>query len=199
MSTEKAQATRERILLAADKLFYQYGYHATGLERILQAAQVTKGNFYYHFKSKEALALATMDWHFEHITQHIKSITTQYSSPHAALFAVLDLFAELITTQKQAGGIFGCYFGNFSLELGNENAAVRSKLSDVFKNYQASFAALLAQARQAQELPESIQVEQTAAIIVSLLEGALVVDKANQQAQEIYRAVAFLKRYLTKL
>jgi hypothetical protein len=45
-----------------------------------------------------------------------------------ALFSVLELFPELIQAQSQAGGVVGCYFGNFSLEMGGENLAVRKRL-----------------------------------------------------------------------
>ena len=59
--TDKARATRERILEAAEHQFHRHGYHATGLDRIIADAGVTKGNFYYHFKSKDELLLVMLD------------------------------------------------------------------------------------------------------------------------------------------
>ena len=60
--SDKAQKTRERILEAAARLFYQYGYNATGVEKVIKEAGVNKGNFYYYFKSKEELGLETLRW-----------------------------------------------------------------------------------------------------------------------------------------
>lgn len=196
MVTPKAQATRERILEAASRLFYQYGYHATGLDRILAEAGVTKGNFYYHFKSKEELALATLDWQFETIASGVASLRAKHTSALDALLAILDFFAGVITEQKNSGGICGCYFGNFTLELSNENPAVSARLKTVFKHYQQAFRDLLEQAAAAGELPAHADPEQLAAVTLSLLEGAILIDKAHQEPREVRRAVEFLKTYL---
>ena len=54
----RAEATRRRILDSAVDLFSEMGYGETGLADILQRAGVSKGAFYYHFDSKEAVAAA---------------------------------------------------------------------------------------------------------------------------------------------
>lgn len=54
----RAEATRRRILDAAVGLFAENGYGDTGLAEVLQRAAVSKGAFYYHFQSKEAVAAA---------------------------------------------------------------------------------------------------------------------------------------------
>jgi AcrR family transcriptional regulator len=56
-----AEATRQRIIDAAVGLFSERGYGETGLADVLQRAGVTKGAFYYHFDSKDALAVAVID------------------------------------------------------------------------------------------------------------------------------------------
>jgi AcrR family transcriptional regulator len=55
-----AESTRERIVEAGLDLFYQNGFHAVGLDRILQEVGTTKTTFYKHFESKDDLALATI-------------------------------------------------------------------------------------------------------------------------------------------
>ncbi|WP_167100010.1 TetR/AcrR family transcriptional regulator [Mycobacterium sp. DL592] len=57
----RAEATRRRIIDAAVELFIEPGYGETGLAEILARADVTKGAFYYHFESKEAVAAAIID------------------------------------------------------------------------------------------------------------------------------------------
>src|SRR4030095_7469554 len=52
---EHNQATRERILEAASRLFREHGIAAVGLAKIMAEAGLTVGTFYTHFKSKEAL------------------------------------------------------------------------------------------------------------------------------------------------
>ena len=53
---EHNEATRERILEAASRLFREHGIAAVGLAKIMAEADLTVGTFYTHFKSKEALA-----------------------------------------------------------------------------------------------------------------------------------------------
>jgi AcrR family transcriptional regulator len=53
--SEHNEATRERILEAASRLFREHGIAAVGLARIMAEADLTVGTFYTHFKSKEAL------------------------------------------------------------------------------------------------------------------------------------------------
>jgi TetR/AcrR family transcriptional regulator, transcriptional repressor for nem operon len=49
------QQTRDRILRAAGKVFLREGYHAAGVDKVMEEAGLTAGGFYSHFDSKEAL------------------------------------------------------------------------------------------------------------------------------------------------
>ncbi len=61
MVTMAPQDTREKLIAAGLDLFYQHGFHALGLDRILDAVGTTKTTFYKYFESKEALALACIE------------------------------------------------------------------------------------------------------------------------------------------
>ena len=50
-----ARSTREEIVDAADQLFYRQGYEHTSFADIAQAVQISRGNFYHHFKSKDEI------------------------------------------------------------------------------------------------------------------------------------------------
>lgn len=47
--------TREQIVEAADRLFYEHGYARTSFADIAGAVQISRGNFYYHFKTKDEI------------------------------------------------------------------------------------------------------------------------------------------------
>ena len=61
MITMAPQGTREKLIAAGLDLFYQHGFHALGLDRILDTVGTTKTTFYKYFESKEALALACIE------------------------------------------------------------------------------------------------------------------------------------------
>lgn len=93
----RAEATRRRIIDAAVELFIEPGYGEAGLAEILARADVTKGAFYYHFVSKEAVASAIIDETYGKIATVAMSIVG--ASPPAleniirTTFAVSDLMA----------------------------------------------------------------------------------------------------------
>src|SRR5215469_9403768 len=59
--TRDPQRTRERLLQAAFREVYRYGFQSAGIDTILAATNVTKGALYYHFESKEALGYAIIE------------------------------------------------------------------------------------------------------------------------------------------
>src|SRR3989442_8066415 len=72
--TREGRSTREAILEAASRLIHVHGYNHTSLDDVLRESNVGKGNFYYHFKSKEELGYAILD-------QIIGSSSNERSSP----------------------------------------------------------------------------------------------------------------------
>lgn len=196
--SEKALATRNRILYAANELFYLHGFNATGLDKVIKAASVTKGNFYYHFKSKEELAIASLDWHFAALIKELEtSVFSQKSAPLVTLYAVLEYLADRQKMQRAEGYVCGCYFGNFSLELSTTSKAMRDKLSAVFEQIQQMFADLLQQAIAAGEISHAIDTVSTSSMILSQIEGAMLLDKASQDTKAVDNSIAFIKRFLS--
>ena len=195
--SEKAQATKEKILAAANELFFLHGYNATGLEKVIKAAGVTKGNFYYYFKSKEELAVQALEWHFNAtIKQTEASVLSKKQSPLQTLFSILELMSAKQKRQLEQGHISGCFFGNLTLELSAESEAVRNKVKHVFDQFIETFTSLLEAARDAGEIPKNIDPVKTGAIILSQIEGAILLDKANQETRNVDSSIEFIRMFL---
>ena len=58
---KRSKETRERILAVSEKLFSQSGYETTGVAEICSEAGISKGAFYYHFKTKQAVFLQLLE------------------------------------------------------------------------------------------------------------------------------------------
>lgn len=202
--TDKALATRERILEAANALFYAHGYHATGLDRIIARAGVTKGNFYYYFKSKEALAAAVLTWHRDLAFRELDVARLRATHPpREALLALLAGIARRVQCEgedcegRDDCAIRGCFFGNFALEMSAGSPLVRHTVAGIFAELRGLVADLLRRAQAAGEVRADLDPEATARLILSLLEGAILLDKTGQEAREIPHALAFVERSLT--
>ncbi|WP_457667587.1 TetR/AcrR family transcriptional regulator [Thiolapillus sp.] len=195
--SDKALATRQRILDAATELFYLHGYHATGLDKVIRLAGITKGNFYYHFASKEELAIATLEWQFEKVSREIKEhVLNKDRTPLDTLFVLLEYMASRQKQQHQEGHICGCYFGNFTLELSTISQSVRGAVKGIFHSYLQMIEALLVKAVAAGQVAPDLDPGKFAAVILGQVEGAILLDKANQKPEQFDASIEFIKQCL---
>jgi len=195
--SDKAQKTRERILEAAARLFYQHGYHATGVDKVIKEAGVNKGNFYYYFKSKEELGVETLRWQQRNFAGQLQTnAPLGVDSPLQRLFDTLERVKEIVSSGSAECPIHGCYYANFSLELSTTSAPIRRELVTAFDRFRHYFADLIAKAQAAGEVGTHIDPQVAAGMIFSLFEGAIIISKAAQNTQEIDNAIAFIRDYL---
>jgi AcrR family transcriptional regulator len=113
-------SARERLLAAADELFYAEGVHTVGIDRIIERAGVAKASLYSCFGSKEELVRAYLEHRHELRRQRILAGLERFDSPHDRLLGIFDVLAELTATP----GFRGCAFYNASAESVAENGAV---------------------------------------------------------------------------
>jgi AcrR family transcriptional regulator len=92
------EATRQRLLDAAEQVFAEKGYHGAGVDDIIRASDSSKGGFYFHFPNKQAIFLALVDALTPKLATSIDRAIAAESDPvaqlDAALRTVLDLFAR---------------------------------------------------------------------------------------------------------
>lgn len=99
---EEAEQTRQKILNAARKMFFQNGVAKTSLEHIAKEAGVTRGAIYWHFKDKTALFFALQQSACVPIDEGIQKIfkNPQYQNPLDAIEAALQFFFPLFKRAK---------------------------------------------------------------------------------------------------
>src|SRR4051812_10111022 len=85
-SARRPSEARERILLTADRLFYNEGIHAVGIQRVVQEAGVTRVTLYRHFPSKDDLVAAYLDRRGEYDHGQVDAIIDAHpDDPRTAL------------------------------------------------------------------------------------------------------------------
>ena len=118
----RPSAARERILLTADRLFYDEGIHAVGIQRIVAEAAVTRVTLYRHFPSKDDLISAYLDDRSAYDHHQVDSIIdTHPDDPRRALTELATALArdDFAATQR------GCPFINASAEFTGSHPARR--------------------------------------------------------------------------
>ena len=160
---------RDRVIRAGLDQFHRAGFNGSSVEDITDLAEVPKGSFYNHFKSKEELAVEVIDRYIE-------------QGPHAMLgdTAVPPLkrlkgyFSALAQDFVESGYKRGCLLGNFSSELADHSGLVRQRLEIAFDNWVKRIAGVIKEAQKAGEVDSGLKPEQIAGAVLSAWEGALL-------------------------
>ncbi|MFD3375411.1 MULTISPECIES: TetR/AcrR family transcriptional regulator [unclassified Streptomyces] len=176
---------REKILTAAESLIGQRGYSALGTAEICKVAGVPKGSFYYFFETKEALALAVLDEHWETQRGDWSRILRGDGEP---LQRLRQLFEETAAGQRagqqSCGTVSGCLFGNLTLELSNQTEAVRSRLQGIFDAQVGMVEEVVTEAAERGEIAIG-DPREAARSVVAQLEGQVLFAKLYNDPQRL--------------
>lgn len=109
-----ALSKREQIVTEAQKFFYQYGFNATGVDRIIAEAGASKKTLYNHFKSKDEFIFATLRKHDELFRNHFMRETERIANtPRERLLALFDVLGMWFHDKNFSG----CMFVNAAAEF----------------------------------------------------------------------------------
>src|SRR2546430_7247822 len=104
VKTLQRKSARERLLAAADQLFYAEGVHVVGVDRIAERAGVTKATLYNTFGSKEDLVRAYLEQHMRRRQERIARILAANESPRKRILGIFAEVEELLAGSAVRGG-----------------------------------------------------------------------------------------------
>lgn len=142
--TEQAPTTdtRERVVAAADALFYARGIQSVGMDEVRTAAGVSLKRLYTEFPGKEALVLAVLDARHGIWEAGLSEALSGVDDPRERLLAIFDFLAEWFTDDT----FRGCGFINAFGELGATSPAVADAVRAHKQSFQDHVARLTADA-----------------------------------------------------
>ena len=109
-------SARERLLEAANELFYDEGVHTVGIDRVIERAGVAKASLYNTFGSKDELVRAYLEGRHARVAARITRYLERYSDPRERLLGVFEAQGELFADP----GFRGCAFVSASAESPGE-------------------------------------------------------------------------------
>jgi AcrR family transcriptional regulator len=137
--TAAKASARERLLEAADVLFYGEGVQTVGIDRVIEHAGVAKASLYNTFGSKEGLVCAYLELRFVRRRDRITRALTRFRTPREQLLGVFDALGEAFTEPQ----FNGCPFARATSETA-ENSAIRKVADDYRAWVRGLFAGLAA-------------------------------------------------------
>lgn len=189
--------SKTKLLNAALQVIRTRGYSATTVEDICNAAGVTKGSFFHHFKGKEDLAISAANYWSE-----ITSGLFEGASYHAHVDP-LDRVMGYIDFRKAIlqGTLpeFTCLVGTMVQETFDTAPAIRDACERSISSHAATVAVDIAEAMKVHNIQADWTAESLALHTQAVLQGAFILAKAKGKAQIAGDSVDHLRRYVEML
>lgn len=195
-SPERGDA-RTRLLEAARDIVRQKGFAATSVDDLCQAAGVTKGAFFHHFRTKEALGVAAADFWSE--TTGAFFASAPYHAPDDPLDRVL---AYLDFRKAIIGGEtfeYTCLVGTMTQEVHASAPAIRDACAESILSHAATLEADIEAARMQRGIDAEWTAESLARHTQAVLQGGFILAKATGNAELARESVDHLIRYVRAL
>ncbi|MGL6159686.1 TetR/AcrR family transcriptional regulator [Microbulbifer sp.] len=123
-----AKTTRDHIVEAANQLFYHQGYEHTSFSHIADAVQISRGNFYYHFKSKDEILDAVIDARLANTRKMLEQWEAEGDSPEDRIRS----FIHILIVNRNPIKRYGCPVGTLCTELAKLNHASKTEANRLF-------------------------------------------------------------------
>ena len=128
-------ATRDRILAAAVDVFAHKGYHAAGVEDIVQASGTSKGAFYHYFPSKQGIFLTLMDDLAALVEQGVETAIASEQGAMAKVEAALRIVIETAAEQRDLAKILLIEAVGLGPEFEQKRLEIHSRFARVIQRH----------------------------------------------------------------
>ena len=189
--------TRQRLLQAAFREVYRYGFQSAGIDAILAATHLTKGALYYHFDSKEALGHAIIEEIVAEITtdRWLRPLwQSKELNPIDALIGIVQAIPARPGDVKR-----GCPLVNLTQEMSQLNEQFRKRLGRIFKAWQQGIATALQEGQSAGTVRRDLVPEETASFLIAMVEGYEVLAKNAQDPKVWNMGIKNIVSWLSSL
>ena len=164
--------TRNNLVQAGLRMIHAEGYAATGIQSIVDGADVPKGSFYNHFPSKEAFGAEVIDVYSDRGQRKLRDFLC---NPDVAPVARLEAyFDDRIEAFRASNYTRGCLLGNFSAEAADHSALVREHLVRHFGAWSSLFEQCISQAQEEGSISGQFSAASLASFLFNSWEGAVL-------------------------
>lgn len=180
-------STRDRIVTATAELFRRYGYGATSMKMIVEAAAAPAGSVYHFFKGgKEELAAAVITTSGAVYQQLFESI---FDAATDAPTAITDFFDGAAAVLAETGYLDICPIGSIALEVASTNDRLRAATDGVFAGWRAA-----AQDRLGDAGLDPAAAAELAAALVAAIEGGFMLSRAARDPEPLRATGRVMRR-----
>ena len=188
----KGEQTHREIIRKAAPIFNQKGYEGASLSDLMQATGLEKGGIYRHFDSKQQLAGEAFDYAWKLALETRFEGTQQISNSVDRLKQIIRNFRD-----KTAGLVpGGCPLLNTAIDSDDGNPELRGKTRRALSSWLSRLRLIIEEGQRSGEIRRDVNSSELPALIVSALEGSLMVSRVlrNESPRDV--ACRRLEEYL---
>jgi TetR/AcrR family transcriptional regulator, transcriptional repressor for nem operon len=200
MST-KGEHTHDRILDAAESLIMTQGFAGTSIDDILKKAELTKGAFFHHFKGKGDLARALVEHHarkdlamFEDFAARAEA---ESADPLEQVFKFLEFFEKSVSDSDDPSP--GCMYAVYTYESMQFEPSIRVFVADILRQWTSIYVRKFQDVLDRYKPALPVTARQLAEMIVSVVEGGLILQRAYGDVRMTPRQSEQFRNYLVLL
>jgi TetR/AcrR family transcriptional repressor of nem operon len=187
----KGEHTRQEIIRKAAPIFNQRGYDGAALSDLMRATGLEKGGIYRHFSSKQALAAEAFDYAWrETVNARIHDLDT--------ISNTVDRLKKLIANFVERRGIIpgGCPLLNTAIDTDDGNSVLRERARKALRGWRSHLTSIINAGIKAREIRPRTDAKKLAALIISSLEGAVMVYRLERNEEALRAVQSHLEGYL---
>jgi TetR/AcrR family transcriptional repressor of nem operon len=197
----KSENTRERILQAAETSVMAKGFAGTSIDDILKSAGLTKGAFFHYFKGKADLARELVEWHarrdlalFEKFAEEAEAKT---DDPLEQTYLFLEAFEDYASKSRDISP--GCMYATYTYESMQFEPAIRDFVADTLRYWTSIYVRKFQDILDRYQPALPVTARQLAEMIVSIVEGGLILQRAYDDSRITARQSEQFRNYLKLL
>jgi AcrR family transcriptional regulator len=188
-------ATRDRLIQAARRLFFEKGYLSTSVADILREAGANSGSLYHVFPTKQDLLVAVLESYRDGIYPMLLEPAWEgVDDPIDRIFALLAVYRRML---DESDCLYGCPIGSIALELHEPDPPVRELLAVNFEGWSGHIEQCLAEA--GDRLPANVDRKALASFVLTVMEGGVMQSRTYRTLATFDASVACLRDYFDRL
>lgn len=192
----KSERTKQFIVEKTAPVFNEKGYAGTSLTDLTNATKLTKGSIYGNFENKDEVALAAFDYNFNRVTLYIKERILASDNSIERLLVYPNVYRNFLKIPFLKTG---CPILNTSTEADDTHPKLKEKASNALAFWKASIEKQINRGIERKEIKSETNPTEVSLILMSLIEGAIMITKVTGKSNELRTTMNFLEKLILEL
>jgi TetR/AcrR family transcriptional repressor of nem operon len=187
----KGEETRHRIVTEAATLFNQRGFEGGSMSELMKATGLEKGGIYRHFFSKEAVAVEAFDYAWQ---AALSARTYDLDVVPNSVDRLKRFVANFVGRRPSVPG--GCPLLNTAIDTDDGDPVLRERARKALREWRDLLSSIIRTGVERKEIRRGVDAKKLATLIISSLEGALMISRLERDRGALMAAQSHLERYL---